>query len=161
MFLTIKIILMKIIFRPIALAMIGCLVVLCGCESLPDGDPPIGPIVDASMPKSRLVSIDQAVNYMTTSLTAACIQHGLMGKAILKPFSDTYSNKVFYQVANITSIVVATGTVKPKLLLSSKFIKQPQKMIWEMGLINLTNNKMIWHEQKIINFKSSLVPTKK
>ncbi len=137
------------------IGVIGCLLVLCSCESLPEGEPPVGPIVESRMPQSRLGSIDEAVNYMTTSLTAVCIQHGLMGKTVLKPFSDAYSNKVFRQVAAITGIVVVTGTGKPKLLLTSKFIKQAKNMVWEMRLISLDNNKVIWKQQRIIKFKAS------
>jgi hypothetical protein len=134
----------------VAVGIVGCILFFNGCESLPAGDPPNGPIVDTSMPESRMFSIDQAVNYMTTSLSTVCIQHGLRGVAVLKPFSDTYSNKVFRQVADISGIVAATGTARSELLLTSKFIKHPGNMIWEMRLIRLNGNKVIWNSKTTI-----------
>ncbi|MCF6175758.1 MAG: hypothetical protein L3J71_08325 [Victivallaceae bacterium] len=152
MFLNIKIIDFRAVAKRFAVAfgVAGCIMLFNGCESLPPGDPPDGPIVDTSEPPSRMFSIDQAVNYMTTSLSTVCIQHGFRGVAVLKTFSDTYSNKVFRQVADISGIVAATGTARSELLMTSKFIKHPGNMTWEMRLIRLNGNKVIWSNKTTI-----------
>ena len=134
----------------LVICVIGSLLVLCGCESLPDGDPPEGPIVTTKTATSCMVSINQAVNYMTTSLSMVAIQYGLRDVAVLKTFSDGYSNRVFRQVADTSGMVAATGTIKPKLLLTSKFIRCSGNMTWEMQLIRLSNNKVIWTGKAVI-----------
>ena len=133
-------------------AIVGCLLLLlCGCESLPEGEPPEGPIVTPQQPSSTMGTINQAVNYMTTSLSTIAIQNELRGVKVLKTFSDIYSNRVFRQVADISGIIAVTGSSKPELLLTSKFIRRSKKMLWIMQLIRLSDNEIIWNGKTIIN----------
>ena len=139
-----------IIFKSITICLSCSLLLFCGCESLPEGEPPEGPIVTPQLPAGTMGSMNQAVNYMTTSLSTLAIQYGLRGVGVLKPFSDSYSNRVFRQVADISGIVPATRTTKPELLLTSKFIKHSMNMTWTMQLIRLSDNKIIWRSKTII-----------
>ena len=142
------------IFKSITICLACSLLLFCGCESLPEGEPPEGPIVKSQQPTDTMESINQAVNYMTTSLSTAAIQDGLRGVKVLRTFSDNYSNRVFRQVADISGIVAVTGSSKPELLLTSKFIKRSEKMLWMMQLIRLSDNEIIWNGKTII--KSSI-----
>ncbi len=124
---------------------------LTGCDSLPPGQAPTGPIIAGHRFGGSTLDIEQAIEYMTTSLTAALIRHNLRHKVIDKVFTDSYSNRVFVQTATVTGIKAASGEALSELALRSKFIKNDNGLQWVMQLINLKNSRIVWQEQLTIH----------
>lgn len=127
-----------------------CFVILfavSGCETIPPGDAPTGPIVASPVTK-KIIGREAAVNWMITSLSSACLQNALVGKNMQKDFNGTsemarlYPEKVFVKVAAVTGI--KSGGEHATLKLQSRMDKGSSNVEWKMELFS--GDKSVWSD---------------
>lgn len=118
-----------------------------GCQSLPPGEAPEGPIVNAGRTQPEH-SWRSAENYLLTSLSAFCLQNFPEGANICTDFpgNDSFlgirSRMVLYAVCDAVPLRVVNRT-DAVYSLSSGF---SQDAVWSMSLTDLKTRKTVWRE---------------
>jgi hypothetical protein len=133
----------------IAIVILGC----AGCNTLPPGDPPKGPIVQPGEFKKNF-STDGAVNYMVTSLSAFCLRE-LPGGAVVKldfKAHDVNLNilprRVFLAVCPLARLRLVPPESANVSLISR--ITGKDKLNWSMELKKNKSNSVIWQEEIVV-----------
>ena len=126
--------------------MLWLVISINGCDTLPPGTPPSGPIITNEPVSADKMTINRAIDYMTTSLIATAVSNNLRNKLITLAFIDRYSKQVFRHAATVTGMLAVRAQQQPDFILFSKFVKQPKAMHWEMRLIRWSDRKIIWQE---------------
>ena len=145
---------------------------LTGCESLPPGTPPKGPIVSITTTSSKTLSSKNAVNDMTTAI-ATCPQLyadskppsvGLLPTEILEKEYEvplrSLTAQLFRNLNEMNMISPPSFTKHPKYLIASRFLEIPDNNIdlekssienqsaifrWEVSLVSpLSPRKALW-----------------
>jgi len=127
---------------------------LAGCHSLPPGNAPDGPIVDAKIP-NREHSWQSAENYLLTSLSIFCLQNFPEGADI---YTDFPCNDSFLGIRSRMILYAACNTVPLRVVrradavycLKSKFDKDK---VWSMSLTELKTEKNVWQAKAKIQEK--------
>lgn len=125
-----------------------CIVILGGCVSLPPGEAPSGPIVEAKVPAEEYSWVG-ARNYMLTSLSMFCLQNFPGGAKFYTDFK-TSDEKLKRNSRDVVCAV--SGSVPLKL------VKEPEAdyrvnselskdNIWTMRLYDIKNKKAVWLER--------------
>jgi hypothetical protein len=134
--------------------LLSSLILLVGCESLPPGKAPNGPIVDAKM-QQREHSWQSAENYLLTSLSAFCLQNFPDGTNICTDFpgNDSFlgirSRMILYCVCDTAPLRVV-GPADAVYSLKSKLNKDN---VWSMSLTELKSKKTVWQAKAKIREK--------
>ena len=163
---------------------VGIIFLLTGCESLPPGNPPEGPIVSISITNNQPLSPKDAINSMTTAI-ATCPQL-YSGENIpsisLYPVKISDSDKKYeLQLNHLTArlyrnltemnmikLPTTFNTKNSDFLFSSTFFSiynddndteeetnQPKFFKWEVKLFSSKNKaKSIWRQNVTVSLKS-------
>jgi uncharacterized membrane protein len=151
------------IIQVIALSI--AVLLLSGCESLPEGEPPEGPIVTIENTADQPMPLKAAINQMITALATSAELTAEKDEALLNiiPGPTTIPEKYSAQLAMssinvyselLTMGILDTNPAKPAdYILSSTFVKlvkTPPKFKgksifkWEMFLTKMGESKPAW-----------------
>ncbi len=154
-----------IFFCRLSVFLAGC-VVLVSCNSVPEGLPPVGPIINPLTETSPAVPEEKsAVNYMITSLSTTCPVIANAGNN-LPVFTNEFTlssadinhmpMQLWRSLINMKMISPSLpGNQEVKYKLVSDFVesKTPGIYFWEMRVLGIEKSDEIWKER--IQFKAS------
>lgn len=136
--------------RKIILFICFCLYALffTGCESLPPGDAPAGPIVKPR-PAIERFPWQSARNYMLTSLTTFCLQNSPQGVSLCVDIKGDEGDHGVWTYDVLSSLrktlpVRITARSNAEYVLESGMDKEN---FWYMRLINSKVGKKVWSER--------------
>lgn len=126
---------------------------ICGCNSLPDGTPPAGNIVEPFKNNQKILSRQEAVNYMITSLTMRCqpVANASRPPAVIKAFErghpemNALPEAVFSGVQKMSMIRPAPSGSKADYRLESE-IAGNEIVRWKMKFVSADGKKEFWSE---------------
>ena len=155
----------KMCVRIIRVALIIATLLFSCCESLPEGEPPVGPIVTIENTANQPISLKAAINQMVTALATS--EELTVGKYKALPniipgpatIPEKYSTQLAVPSINVYSELLTMGMLnadpaKPAdYILSSTFVKllkTPPELKsksvfkWEMSLTKTGTSKPSW-----------------
>ncbi|QSH40662.1 hypothetical protein P0136_12100 [Lentisphaerota bacterium ZTH] len=151
---------MKIIY--FAVFFIISAVTFTGCNTLPPGKAPVGNITSPEVTSRKQLDWRAAANYMTTALTAFCLQEFPQGCEFQIDFKaddpalNVWPLKTVTQTRRSVPIKPANGP-GVRYELTSRIFKD-QKTVWEMRLVRIEDNQPLWNEKVTIKEKKNLEP---
>lgn len=117
------------------LAILSLLILLPGCFSIPDGDPPDGPIFNIDFGKEILTQ-EQATEAMITKLSAAMLQANISEKRIPVQYNCSgkikkMSQSVFNDVGGMLNFTVhAAQKEETKLMFKCRQQNKKEQTFW-------------------------------
>ncbi len=138
---------------------ISTVFVICSCQSFhePEGPPPSGPIV-TTPERVKQYQPDAALNYMSTSLTAACLNNFRPGQTVLcsydfKSCDNNFSGYPLRTMNSIRDLITFCNTENADIKLFSRIEanKNTALLRWDMRLS--AKGKTLWQDQVMIESK--------
>ena len=137
------------------------ILVVSGCRSLPDGNPPTGAIVDPFKVEEQAMSESAAVNYMITSISMRCAPVANSGgKGPLTgmrfnnsddPLARTLPEQVFKSLIKM-SLIKYEASMKAEYYMVSELKKEinaetkAEVSVWQMKFVSADGQKEFWRE---------------